>query len=111
MVICFNFLSGKNRYHAVESGVTSLIPAVGNSWFKTRIFPSLLLTAIIDGRFFLVEQAVCQDLLVNGGRQVIDGNKEPLQFTDLYLQVKQIDGSQVVRVLGYGSVFPTHWLD
>ena len=54
MVICFNFLSGKSRYHAVESGVTSLIPAVGNSWFKTRIFPSLLLTAIIDGRFFIV---------------------------------------------------------
>ena len=52
MVICFNFLSGKSRYHAVESGVTSLIPAVGNSWFKTRIFPSLLLTAIFDGRFF-----------------------------------------------------------
>ena len=53
MVICFNFLSGKSRYHAVESGVTSLIPAVGNSWFKTRIFPTLLLTAIFDGRFFL----------------------------------------------------------
>ena len=52
MVIYFNFSGPKNRYHALESGVTSLIPAVGNSWFKIQIFPSLLSTAIQDGRFF-----------------------------------------------------------
>ena len=53
MVSYFNFSGSKNRYHALESGVTSLIPAVGNSWFKIQIFPSLLSTAILDGRFFL----------------------------------------------------------